>query len=129
MTLQTPFIIGPRLLPALHVGRAFLSMEFIGVRCGRCVYRWTIDLPGGEEHAADDIESPRDDLQAAFGSLLAFLGACAEGRSYATSTGRESENADLFPDAVGEWAQEFSNEIDSLRYEIEESGAQLISND
>ena len=129
MILHSPFQIGSRLLPMVKVGGAELSLEH--ANCdpdGRDRYRWYIDLPDGSEHSAADLRSGchGGGTQEMFGAFLAFLGACADGYWYEQRTGRESENADLFPPAVAEWAYQHSDEIDMLRLEIEESGAALI---
>jgi len=118
MELRTPFGIGPRLLPELVVGDGRIALEHVGCKGNRLVYRWYIDIPAGEYSEAD-LSSPRDDTQAMFGTLLAFLGACGEGCAYQLRTGRQSENADLFPAPVAEWAYQHSDELGSLREEIE----------
>ncbi len=134
MKLTAPFSIGSRLLPCLRVGGAEISLEMVGCRGNRSVYRWFIDLDGAEFSAAD-LEQPghyASDAQAdqaAFGALLAFLEACGEGLRYSESTGRESDNADLFPPAVAKWARANTDELGLLRLEIEESGAALLSDD
>jgi hypothetical protein len=126
MKLRDPFSIGSRLLPALKIGDAWLSLEHVGYgQYGKACYRWYIDLPDGSEHSAADL-CGHGTTQAMFGTLLSFLGACGEGHSYQSRTGRESENADLFPSAVAEWAYQHSDEIDSLREEIESPDAVLI---
>lgn len=123
MTLHKPFIIGPRLLPALHIGDGFISYDFD-------TDLWYIDTPTGE-HAIDDFRagggrSHMDDLQRSFASLLSFLEACVESRQYERRTGREGENSPLFPDHVAEWAEECVEEISDRRCEIEEEERELI---
>lgn len=126
MNLHKPFEIGSRLLPSLHVGDGWLSLDAVGCKDNRMVYRWYVDIPAGE-FSETDLESPylrKGDAandQEAFGSLLAFLIAVADGLDYETRTGRESENTDLFPRPVVEWAQQHSNELESLREDIEET--------
>ena len=123
MQLSAPFFISSRLAPALNVGGAVISYDR---------GQFIIDLPDGSEHAVRDLHPPRctvrgindtpeSMLQCQFGALLSFLGACAESRAYATRTGRTGENADLFPDNVGEWAESCLDEISMLAYEIEET--------
>ena len=127
MILTGPFVITPRLLPGVRIGGAWVQLERtrdVGAY-GKPVHRWTIDLPDGSEHTGEDL-CGREGLQGMFGSLLAFLGACADGYGYTLRTGRESESVALFPSAVAEWAYQHSDEIDSLRVEIEEAGLQLI---
>lgn len=134
MTLHEPFQITPRLLPGLKIGSAWVSLEHVGyTHDGRDRYRWYVDLPqdetGDREYSESDLRSGVQGAtyQQMFGTLLVFLSACAEGRRYQDGTGRMSENADLFPDEVGQWAEEHSDEIDSLLYTIEEGGEVLIA--
>lgn len=123
MKLSAPFLISARLAPALHIGSAFISYD---------AGQFVIDLPDGSEHTVTDLHTPRctvrgvndapcSMLQCQFAALLSFLSACAESRAYAAHTGREGENADLFPDNVGQWAEENSDEISCLACEIEET--------
>lgn len=129
MQLHKPFEITPRLLPGVRIGGAWVSLEHVGyTSSGRDRYRWYIDLADGTEFSEADLKSGCQgaSTQAMFGTLLAFLRACADGRSYAARTGRDSENSDLFPKAVGQWAEENSDEIASLQEVIEAEGAELI---
>lgn len=121
MKLTSPFQISARLAPAVQIGGAWLSFD-----SGRFV----LDLPDGSEHVVKDFNFPRcrtagatdeSTLQDGFGAMLSFLGACAESRAYASRTGRAGENADLFPDNVGQWAESASDEIAMLGCEIEET--------
>lgn len=130
MTLHEPFKISSRLLPSLTIGGATVSLEHVGYTAdGRDRYRWYVDLPDGREFSEADLKSGIQgaSYQQMFGTLLVFLGACADGRQYQTRTGREVENSDLFPEPVGQWAEENSHEIDHLRYMIEEGGEVLIA--
>lgn len=130
MILKDPFVISPRLLPALKVGEAWVQLEYSrrpGNEPGRVRYKWTIDL-GSQSWSDDDMSSgcQGGTLQEGFASLLSFLGAFAEGRSYSQRTGRESENGDLFPEGLAEWAYQNSDEISSLAFELEEAEEPLI---
>lgn len=129
MILHTPFKIGSRLLPCLTVGGVEISLEYHRTdRDGRDVYTWNIDgLPEGE-YGCSDLKSGCQGatLQEMFASLLSFLSACGEALRYQESTGRESENADLFPAPVAQWARAHSDELAALQFEIEESGTELI---
>lgn len=129
MKLLSPFIISARLAPALTVGGATLSFDN---------GRFVLDMPDGSEHVISSFSFPQGRihgdtnesvLQDGFASILSFLSACAESRSYAERRGKEpmeGENSDLFPDNVGQWAQEFSDEISMLELEITEQ-RQLIA--
>lgn len=125
MKIHAPFEIGPRLAPALRIsdsnGTAWLSYDdgdFI------------IDLPDGSEHAVEGYRAGwGSTLQGQFASILGFLGACAESRSYAESRGKpamDGENSDLFPESVGAWAQQVSTEIAFIGFEIDESEEDLL---
>lgn len=132
MKLQSPFAIGSRLLPSITVGTgadsATLSLEFVGCRSNRMVFRWYVDFADGQEFSGADLSSGIQGCttQEMFATFLSFLSACGEGLRYQESTGRESESADLFPPPVAEWARQFSDELGMLQMEIEESGAALI---
>lgn len=58
-------------------------------------------------------------------TLMGFLGAAAEAYSYTMRTGRESDNADLFPAFITEWAYQNDSEIQSVQcmYEYDREGA------
>jgi hypothetical protein len=102
---------------SLRVGDATLTVEYIGreydsFREYRPRYQYIItpdDLAW--QYVGDDISGPMNggiDVESAMCALLSFLGACAESRSYGDGTG---ENSTLFPAHVGEWAEQYSDEI------------------
>ena len=129
MNLKSPFCISARLAPALKIGDAYLSFDH-----GRFVF----DFADGREHIVTDFNFPQgrisgktDErfLQDGFSAILSFLGACVESRRYARGRGEdemEGENSSLFPAFVGEWAEQNSDEIGMLDYEITE-GADLLT--
>lgn len=126
MKLHSPFIISARLAPAVTVGGATISFDR---------GRFIIDIPDGAEYVVTNFHFPAvrlrgetdgDRLADGFAAILTFLSACAESRAYARRTGREGENAGLFPENVGQWAEDYSDLIDMLRLEIEESEVSLI---
>lgn len=125
MKLNPPFAISSRLAPAVQIGQnGYLSFDN---------GRFVIDLPDGSEYVIDDFHpGAGSDLQDQFGTILSFLSACAESRAYAfrrCGDAMQGENSDLFPAHVGEWAEEMSNELDMLRFDIEESDETLIEED
>ncbi len=138
MQIHLPFTIGSRLLPALRIGDAFLSLERDDYATayqspeGRDIFRWYVDLPDGTEHSAADLKSGCQGctVQEAFCSLLSFLDAAQESLAYQERHGRgevnDDSNASLFPRPVVEWAHQHADEIGSLRLEIEESGIEFI---
>lgn len=118
MQLHPPLVITPRLLPGLRVGDAFVSVEWSSRpgRGGRARCRYYID----------DLQTGAGGgrLDECLASLLSFLTACVESRDYADRTGREGENADLFPENVGQWAQENRSELDSALCDLtDDTGA------
>ena len=124
MKLHHPFIITPRLLPGVRIGNAFVSIEWSKRpgRDGRARYQYHIDAPEWS-HSDDDLQSGcgGGDLMEGMASLLSFLDACAESRRYSRHSGRPGENADLFPENVGEWAEQNADEIAMAKLEIEEN--------
>ena len=132
MKLLAPFSIGSRLAPCVAIARGF-SLSFVG---GQFVF----DLPDGNEYIVSDFSFPQGRiygdtaesiLQQGFASMLCFLSACAESRAYATRRGKavsEGENSDLFPDNVGQLAEQYSDEIGLLACEIEETKGLLTAN-
>jgi len=131
MILHSPFCISARLLPAVRVGTAFVSIEFSKRpgREGRARYQYHIDAPDFT-YTGDDLQSgcQGGSLQEGMESLLSFLGAAAESYSYRQRTGRAGENEDSFPANVVEWAYQNSDELSSLGYELQET-KNLITNE
>lgn len=130
MKLNSPFQISARLLPAVRIGDAWISIKFNGAtNDGRARYRYFIDLPDGTEHSANDLQSGcgGGSLQGGMESLLSFLGACAESVRYGTKYDKfgdgtdDDSNADLFPATIAEWAYQNSDEISMLQCELEEN--------
>lgn len=125
MTLHPPLAISPRLLPGVRVGDGWVSWDH-----GRGV--GYVDAPG-IDHAVTDMRpglsgrtgDPEDQVRACLASLLGFLGACAESRSYGERRKGDpmaGENSDLFPEDVGAWAQQHSDELGMACLELEEGG-------
>lgn len=124
MQLTYPFHISSRLAPAVKVADAVLSFDN---------GRFVLDFPDGSEYTIEDFNFPRcriagdtDEsvLQDGFRAVLSFLCACAESRSYAERHSRDpmdGENSDLFPEHIGMWAQQHSDEIGLAQLEIEET--------
>jgi len=124
MKLIAPFFISARLAPAIKIADAVLSFDH---------GQFVIDFADGSEHKVTGFNFPRGRihgdtnesvLQDGFASVCAFLSACAESRQYATRKGKsamDGENSDLFPESVGEWAEQNSDEIDMVRLGIEET--------
>ena len=116
MKIPQPFEISARLLPALKVGEAWISLQEDGAT-------FVLDLPDGSEHIVDDVRYPacgRRDWREHFAALCSFLSACAESRRYVAHDGGRGENAGLFSEPIGEWAESVLDELAMLECEIEE---------
>lgn len=128
MKLSEPLLITPRLMPGVRIGDAFISIEYSRRpgRGGRMRYRYYIDAPGFE-HTDDDLQSGAQggSLVDGLKSLLSFLSACAESRRYGRAHGIQGENADLFPDPIGEWAEANQDEIDMMGFAIDEESLEI----
>lgn len=124
MILEPPLVITSRLLPGLRIGTgddlAEVSIEPSKrpSHDGKARWKVTFDLPGRKRGIVDDELRGHGDEREMLGALCSFLTACAEARRY--SHGREpSENVDLFPEAVGAWAESVSDELAVLGMELE----------
>lgn len=125
ITINAPCIITSRLLPGIRIGDTEISIEYSD-RAGDghcCRYRYYIDLVGAE-YRADDIQSGcNHSLQDGLSSLLSFLGAAAESYAYDLRNGGDGmggENSELFPQAIVEWANQYSDDIALAQCELEE---------
>ena len=123
MILHPPFMIGLRLLPALRVGNAVISIEYASHpgREGRTRWRYFIDAPQ-LTHEDDDLQSgcQGGSLQEGMESLLTFLSAAGEAMAFELRTGRVSENLNLFPPKVVEWAYQNQDEISAALSELQD---------
>jgi len=110
MTLKHPFCISYRLLPAVKVGDAYISIEFTKRpgRDGMTRFKYYIDTPGFE-YSADDLQTWRGNLQDGMENLLVFLVAAAAEPGY------------LFPEHVGEWADRHLCQLEELQLTISET--------
>lgn len=100
------------------IGSATISVDAIGNewqpydRGYRQRYAYSIVTPDWR-YDGDDIRSgvgAAVDENDALRTLASFLGACAEARRYS----RYGENADLFPEHVGAWAEENEDDLSTL---------------
>ena len=123
MILHEPFQISARLLPAIKVGKVTISIEADGKTSDGRI-RWKYYLDGKDwEYENNDLKSGvgGGSLQDAFASLLSFLSACGESIAYGRRSGTPGDNANLFPPHVGEWADQYSDELSMLECELEEN--------
>jgi hypothetical protein len=125
-TVRSPMLIGARLMPAVNVTDAGSTIHITPTgreHDGRVVWRYIIE--DSHRHVLDDATDLRsgtgDDIdpRKAMATLLGFLGAAAEAYRH-TMNGQTSENADLFPPEVTEWAYEHDDELAALALELAE---------
>lgn len=121
MLLSSPIVITPRLLPGVRIGDAWVSIARNGItRDNRDRFDYWIDFDGQEVFGSDLCSGVGGcSLQSALASLLSFLGAFAESIGYETRTGRDSENSDMFPAILRDWAYLHAEEFSILEDEIE----------
>jgi hypothetical protein len=120
-TLYPPVFISSRLAAAVDVAGATVSVEPTGRanRDGKPEWRWYVDTPDGGDHSGAELwgwGGSADMLE----TLLAFMGACGESVNYARRTGRDGDNAGLFPPAVAEWCAAHGDELSAVGFELAE---------
>jgi len=117
MKLHAPFKISARLGPSLQIGDSWITL--MGVKpdpSGRERATFAIDTPDFE-HVDSDLQSGIGGFRSmveVFESYLAFLEAAAEAYGY----GPKSENYNLFPPNVTEWAHAHNNDLSMARSDI-----------
>ena len=104
----------------VSVGNGTVSVESDGAEYDgggyRQRYTYTI-AANGWEYVGNDIYSgvgAEVDETGMLGTLLSFMGACAESRQYP-----DGENSDLFPEHVGQWCEENSEDIGMVGWEYD----------
>jgi hypothetical protein len=126
MILHNPFKISSRLLPALEVAGAWLSLEATArEKYGRTVYRWYVDLPDGREFSENDL-SGHGGYKQMFCSFLCFLASSGDELDATRHSADLDEVNNLFPLPVAEWASEHVDEITTLQMDLEETTETLI---
>ena len=117
MKLLSPFIISARLAPALRINDATLSLLgtdvrqsadsatlILGPRVGATL---VLDFADGTEYECSDLQSGCGGFGSVvdiFETFLSFLSAAAEARRFTERTGITSDNDDMFPESVMQWA-------------------------
>ncbi len=121
MKLSHPFYISSHLTPAIKIGKGELRYDN---------GQFVLSIDGTNDYIIKDFQFPlgriagvcdEQFLQDGFSAILSFLGACAESRKYAVRNGKnamDGENSCLFPEAIGQWAEDNQDEIDMLSMEI-----------
>lgn len=110
MTLHSPFIISPHLLPAVSIGQ---GSERITVSLSPSGF--ILDGPFGEHRVTDLTLRGNPSMESAFETLLSFMSAAAESFRY---KGMDGENADLFPAEVTEAIAQVSSELESVWFKL-----------
>jgi len=121
METYTPFTISSRLLPAVSVAGATISIEPTKNRDrdGKPEWRWYVDLSDGREFSGAELWG-REAAGGILESLLSFMAACGESVNYRDRTGRGGDNADLFPSGLAEWCGLNSDELSAAAFDCEE---------
>lgn len=121
MKLHSPFIIGSTLSPALKIGDSTLHLTDVQLsEQGRDQATFLLVTPEFE-HVDDKLRSGVGGFQSTvsiFESFLGFMQAACESAEYEERTGYQSENSDLFPKHIVEWALEHKDAIDMAICEI-----------
>ena len=121
MLLKPPFIIGSTLSPALKIGDSTLHLTDVQfAEQGRDQATFLLVTPEFE-YEDDQLRSGTGGFistVAAFDAFLSFLEAAAEAEEYEVRTGYHSDNSDLFPPHVTEWALLNKDEISTVHSEI-----------
>ncbi len=108
----------------VSVGNGTVSVEYdgqywdteTGLGAWRRQYRYVITA-NGWQYVGNDIRSgvgAEIDEPGMLGTLLGFMGACAESRQYP-----DGEHSDLFPDHVGQWCVDYSDDIGMVGWEYD----------
>lgn len=124
MILQDPVVITSRLKPGVMIGGTEISIDWSGRpgNRGRLRAEYWIDI-GEQSYHNDDLQTGcgGGSLRELLGNLLSFLSARGESVNHGTRTGRQGENADLFPEFVGKWAAANEDALGCAQCEIEEN--------
>lgn len=113
--LTSPLIISSRLLPAIQIGGATLSIDFAGYSDdNRCMTRFYVDTPDGELY---DGEGPsmgvgqEYDPRECLGSALVFL-------SYDGERWPHAEDGFYYSGAVAAWASTHADDLSIAGMEL-----------
>lgn len=136
MKLQSPIIIGSRLLPAIRVVDATVSIGYAEARTNdnRLAFRWHVDIgesiegrnrakhfTGADVNSGVGVMPSGAALQDGLCALLSFLSACGEAVNAGDSATDPDSNASLFPIGLGRWCAANYDELSLASYELEEA--------
>ena len=127
MLLKSPFIITSTLSPGIKIGDSVLHLTDVQpAEQGRDQATFLLVTPEFE-YQDDQLRSGVGGFQSTvsiFESFLGFMQAACESAEHEERTGYDSENSDLFPRHVVEWALLNKCELDYTHMEItDEDGA------
>ena len=113
MELKHPFMISSRLLPSISIKDAVISLDIgdntpIG---SRVTVRYFIDFPNNHTIMGEDFSVRYQTIEESFKSFFGFLAAFAEAVEYENRTLRKSDNINLFPESMKDWASKNFYEI------------------
>ncbi len=119
MELHPPLCISARLLPAIKIGKSWLSLAG---EDGKIVF-W-LDVPAEPTWKEYKITGLRPGigevtLEQWFECLLSFMGAAAEAYKYEMG-GHESDNGDLFEPEIMEWTYQNDSEISMVACDLQD---------
>jgi hypothetical protein len=121
LKLHSPFIITSTLSPGIKIGDSVLHLTDVQVaEDGRDRATFLLVTPEFE-YQDDQLRSGTGGFistVAAFDAFLSFLEAAAEAEEYEVRTGMESDNSDLFPPHIVEWALLNKDEIRIMHSDI-----------
>lgn len=128
MLLKTPFIIGPRLLPALPLADGLLSLESTSrAEEGRVLAHFILDRPGQPAYRDSNLRSGMGGFRSTvepFEAMLAFMEAAIDDLRHEMYSGRPSGEKPLFPGEIAEWLYENSDAVEMARCDLcDETGA------
>lgn len=124
LTLRPPMHISARLMAAIRVGHS-TTIHITPVRRDtddRVIWRYIIE--DDDHQVLDDATDLRSgtgddvDPNKAMTTLLGYLGAAAEAYRH-TMSGQDSDNTDLFPPNVTEWAYQHDDQLAALAHELQ----------
>lgn len=112
--MKAPFCISARLMPALKIGGAWLSLSAYPLA-------FHLDLPNGDTFDIAEYHpgTAAVTLRTMFTDMLNFMSAAGESRQYRLRTGRNGENEELFEPKMVDWIADNMDEISSLAAELE----------
>ena len=128
MELHYPFVIGPRLAPAIRLGDSWLSLTDVlpGALMQEDRDTLVFQIDGPDTDVEDDtmmsaVGGLKSKVQA-FYAFLSFLGAAVEHQRNLERGSIRDELDGLFDATITDWACEHANEIECATCELSDCG-------